>query len=90
MAAYIVTYDLSAPDRNYSGLLELIRSYGTFAQLTESSWVVVTNSDATLVEAYLARALDSNDKLFVGALGPPAAWRGLPLERKAWLEDFLN
>ena len=90
MATYIITYDLSTPGRNYSALYDLIRAYGGYAHITESSWAVVTNSTAEEVRNTLQAAIDSNDKLFVGTLRAPAAWTGLDDERTNWLQSNLH
>ena len=86
MARYIVTYDLVGPTKNYSGLIERIKSYGTWAQISESSWAVVTNQSATQVVDYLKQPLDSNDKLLVGPLGK-CAWINLPEVVVNWLNQ---
>ena len=36
------------------------------------------------------QALDSNDKLFVGAISAPAAWYGLSDEVSKWLNNNLQ
>ncbi|MXX52655.1 MAG: CRISPR-associated protein Cas2 [Chloroflexi bacterium] len=85
MATYIVTYDLSAPGRNYDDLYKRIKAYGTWAQITESSWAIVTDKTATSVRDNLGKSLDTNDKLFVGDLSRPYAWRGLGQRIGNWL-----
>lgn len=87
MALFIVTYDLTAPGRNYSGLYDRIRNYTNYAHITESSWAIQTNSTAVQIRDYLAQALDSNDKLFVAPLGAQWAARNLPKEIVDWLNS---
>ena len=86
MTTYIITYDLSAPGRNYDELYKRIRGYKDYAHITESSWAVKTDGTAVDVRDNLAGAMDSNDKLFVCALTTPAAWRGLDKEITDWLK----
>ncbi len=84
MAKYIITYDLRAPGRNYDALFERIKSYGTWAHILESSWAVVTTQSAVQVRDYLAAVMDSNDGIFVGALGA-TAWKGIDPKVSEWL-----
>jgi hypothetical protein len=36
MACYVVSYDLSQPQRNYEALYGALKSYGTWAHVNES------------------------------------------------------
>ena len=83
MAALIVTYDLSAPGRNYQTLLNKIKEY-PWAKITESSYAVATTAEPAALRDYLQSALDSDDRLFVGRLGA-SAWTGLPQDISTWL-----
>ena len=89
MATYIITYDLSAPGRNYNDLYARIKSYGSFALITESTWAINTWQTADSVCTYLRGAMDGNDKLFVGTLSSPAYWYGLDPQITKWLQDNL-
>ena len=85
MARYIVTYDLVSPGQNYEELHKRIKSYGTWAQLAESSWAIMSNQTAVEVRDHLKAALDSNDRLLVGRLGS-SAWIGLKPDVTTWLK----
>ncbi len=87
MARYIITYDLSAPGRNYDTLYERIKAYGSWAHITESSWAIVTAATTAQVRDYLSEVLDESDKLLVGPLGRGASWLGLPKEVTDWLQE---
>ena len=69
MARYIITYDLSEPGRNYDELYKRIKSYGNWAEITESSWAIETDQKSTEIRDYLNQALDNNDKIIVGNIG---------------------
>ena len=88
MSAHIITYDLSRPGRNYDELYARIKSYGTWARITESSWTIVTEQSPVAVRDHLKPALDSNYKLFVSTLGV-SAWIGLSKEISDWLKKNL-
>jgi len=84
----IVSYDLRGRDetsRDYADLIEAIRSYGYYAKLMLSTWVVVTDRSAESVQNHLWQYMDSNDRLFVGPLGKPASWRNLIAEND-WMQ----
>ena len=87
MARYIITYDLSAPGRNYDALYEGIKAYGTWGRITESSWAIVTSDTAATVRDNLSQVVDSNDKLFVGTLSAPWASWGLGKDIGDWLRE---
>src|SRR3546814_15075930 len=86
MAAYIICYDLTNPGRNYQNLYEKIKSYGTWARVTESNWVIVTTKTAVQIRDDLLTVLDSNDRLFVVKSGREAAWHNRSEERRVGKE----
>ena len=63
MARYIVTYDLSAPGRDYPKLYNRINQYPSI-RITESSWAFVSTATAAQLRDYFKEAIDSNDNLF--------------------------
>lgn len=88
MACYIISYDLRKPNRDYESLYAAIRSYGTWAQIHESVWAIVTESPATAVRDRLMLQMDTDDRLFVIKSGTEAAWRGV-ICRSEWLKEHL-
>ena len=68
MARHIITYDLRKPGRNYDDLYKRIKSYKSWARITESSWCVATTETSKQIRDHLNEAIDSNDKLLVGIL----------------------
>lgn len=87
---YIVSYDLKNPGQNYEKLLALIKSYGKWARLGGSAYLVVSTQTAVQIRDNLKLALDSNDQLFVGTLTLPAAWAGMPDEVSNWIRNNLT
>ena len=51
----IITYDLCSPGRNYDDLYEKIKSYGTWAHICESTWIISTTDSCS----------DIRDKLLI-------------------------
>ena len=86
MARYIITYDLRKPGRNYDELYKRIKSYRSWAHITESSWAVATTQTSGQIRDHLKGAMDSDDKLLVGILGT-SAWFGLPDKVGQWIKD---
>ena len=88
MKSKIITYDLCAPGRNYDDLYKAIKSYGTWAHITESTWFVKTADSCTQIRDNLLSHVDSNDRLFVGELTGTAAWRNV-ICNNDYLKDNL-
>ena len=74
MSSKIIEYDLRQPGRNYDVLYEAIKSYGTWAHITESTWFIKTDATCVQVRDKLLSVMDTNDRLFVGELSGAAAW----------------
>src|SRR3546814_5002418 len=65
-----------------------IKSYGTWARVTESNWVIVTTKTAVQIRDDLLTVLDSNDRLFVVKSGREAAWHNSRCKNE-WLKAKL-
>ena len=90
MATYLISYDLKKPGRNYDDLYKRIKSYTTWAMITESTWAVVSAKTAKEVFTHIQGALDNNDILFVITVGGTAWWsNNLPDDVVAWLKKRL-
>lgn len=87
---FIVTYDLITPGQNYEALLKEIKSYKAWAKLGGSSYLVETDSTAVAIRDKLGKVLDSGDKLYVGVVTAPAAWRGLSEDVSKWIQEHLQ
>ncbi len=89
MPSYLVTYDLTqGSSSDYEELYDAIKSYGTWARVTESSWMVVTDNDQSEIRDHLGEFLRSGDRLFVLKSGKAAAWRNVRA-RNEWLKKWL-
>ena len=88
MPAYVITYDLDKPGRNYDALYEKIKSYGTWARVTESNWVIVSEKSAVAIRDDLRTTMDQNDRLFVIKSGVESAWAN-PRCDSEWLLKHL-
>lgn len=89
MASYLVTYDLKQGNSSdYKELYDAIKSYRTWARLTESSWMVVTDYDQKEIRDHLGTFMKSGDRLFVLKSGKAAAWRNVRATSE-WLKKWL-
>lgn len=88
MSVYIVTYDLHKEVKRPPLLDDLKNTFPTYAQLSESSYAIVTQSTANAVYDHLRKHLDGNDTLYVITLRRPYAGQGEP-EVNNWLAQFL-
>lgn len=87
--AKIITYDLCAPGRDYTKLIEAIKTYPNWGHVTESTWVINTTDTCTQVRDNLKKHMDQNDRIFVGELSGVAAWYNVLCDNQ-WLKDALN
>lgn len=87
---YIVSYDLRPPTQRYTSLAERIKSYSKWAYVCESTYLIKTEETAAQVRDALGVYIDGNDKLFVGTISAPAAWKGLPQEVSEWIKNNLD
>lgn len=88
---FIISYDVCADGTStsvYNSLYETIKSYGTWAHITESCWAVVTEESATTVRDKLSKALRVNDRLMVVQSAHIAAWSNT-ICKNDWLQSNL-
>lgn len=65
MTAYVVSYDLKAPGRDYSNLYEAIKRGAKWWHYLESTWIIVTNETPQQVWDRLGNHVDTNDRLLI-------------------------
>lgn len=88
MSSYMITYDLCKPGTDYDELIKSIKSYGTWAKINKSSWIVSTSETSVNIRNKLRAYTDSNDKLFVAKLTGAAAWTKCDCSDE-WLKSNL-
>lgn len=84
---YIISYDM-AEKGNYNDLYKAIKSYGTWAKITESTWAIVTESKAEEIRDHLEQYFPSGSSLFVIKSGTVAAWMNVQCSNE-WLKKHL-
>jgi CRISPR/Cas system-associated endoribonuclease Cas2 len=91
MKNLVITYDLKKSGQNYEGVIEAIKSFGSWARVQGSVWYVKTTLSASAVRDSLLKHIDSNDSLFVtDATNNDAAWYGLTDEVSDYLKQQWN
>jgi hypothetical protein len=87
MPILLITYSLNKSKQDCSELLKNIRSY-PHAQLSESSYAIVTNKTPAAIYAELKPLLDKNDYIYIITLNRPYSGCGLN-NVNHWLESNL-
>ncbi len=87
MACFIVTYDLNN-ETVRPNILKDIHAYGRWAQLSESSYAIVTGDTAEQVYSGLSKHIDDNDNIYIISLSEPHFGQG-PHEVNEWLAENL-
>lgn len=87
MAVYLVTYDLNK-ETSRPNIVGLVRKYGAWARLSESSYAIVTDGTPSDVYQTFRQVLDDNDQLYVITLKKPWDGQGGP-DVNTWLENNL-
>lgn len=62
---YLIGYDLNKSGKDYEGLYDAIKSYGTWCHPLDSTWLIETNSSESDISAVLKAHVDDNDALLI-------------------------
>ena len=90
MNTYIISYDLIRPGKDYSILINHIKTYAKWAKPLESVWLVKSSLTAEQVRNAVMAHVDVNDKLVViEVTSRAAAWFNLPQDVSTWIKETL-
>lgn len=89
MAAFIASYDLRQPGRDYSKLYSRLADWKALRILESVYLIASSQATSEVIRDDLAAYLDANDGLFVGRLTGEAAWRSLIPDHQT-VKDKLN
>lgn len=82
---YVISYDLTKPNRDYTSLYESIKGCGAWWHYLESTWLVSTQMSAAQIYERLAGSIDSDDRLLImRAGGNRRGW--LPKDAWDWID----
>ncbi|HEK0966005.1 TPA: CRISPR-associated endonuclease Cas2 [Proteus mirabilis] len=87
MSSYLISYDL-IKEKDYEKIYDAIKSFGTWARVTESVWIVVSDLSCSELRDKLSEYMDNDDRLFVLKSSGIAAWRNVRC-RNEWLKTYL-
>ncbi len=65
MTAFLISYDLKKPGRDYSRLYETIKGLGTWCHYLESVWIVSSSETPSQIWGSLNSHIDENDRLII-------------------------
>jgi hypothetical protein len=85
---YIISYDLCQPGKDYNALYKALRSFPSWARLTESTWAVVSKSSSIEIRNSLINYMDQNDRLIVVLSGREAAWSNVVASNE-WVKNNI-
>lgn len=89
-SVYCISYDLLQPNRDYSGLIEAIKSYSTWWHQTQSVWFILTEKTPVDIRTHLSQHIDADDKLFIIKVEKYWAGKGFSEKEYKWLHDNLK
>ena len=84
---FIISFEVPT-GTNLTEFYEALKSYRTWARVTEYTWAIVTEERAKEVRDYLIDFLPTNSRLFVIKSGSVSAWRNLICSTE-WLKKNL-
>lgn len=84
---FIISFEVPE-DTDLTDFYAALKSYGTWARVTEHTWAIGTEERAKEVRDYLIDFLPTNSRLFVIKSGSVAAWRNLICSTE-WLKKNL-
>jgi len=87
MAALLVTYDLNR-ELHRPKIVDAVKTYGTWAKLSESSYAIRTELAPGDVYKHLKPMIDENDNIYIIKLSKPYFGFG-PKDVNEWLENNL-
>jgi hypothetical protein len=90
MRTFLIDYDLNAPGKDYTKLIEHLKGYGNWCHYLKSGWLIRTASTAAAVRDAARMFMDqSDDLLVVDVTADTAAWHGLSDEITKWIGNTL-
>lgn len=86
MQCYIISFQTSLSDK--TELENTIKSYGTWAKITPTTWAVVSDKTAKDIRDHILSNLTQGDRLMVVRSGTEAAWSNA-IASNDWLKKNL-
>lgn len=87
---YLVSYDLRSPGKNYTRLIEALKSFEDWWHGLDSVWIVFYSGSAIDLTRYLKQFLDRNDQLVAVEIARDWASLNISDECSQWLRSRLS
>jgi len=81
--AFMVTYDLKGASANYSELYEFFKSQQNWWHYLKSTWIIVTELDASELADEILKFTNQEDRFLVTSISHETQTNGW-LPKKAW------
>jgi len=65
MKIFLISYDLSKPERDYESLITIINTFDKPIRILKSVWLIESNDTTTMIYDALRNHIDRDDTLFV-------------------------
>jgi len=65
MKIFLISYDLSKPERDYESLITIINTFDKPIRIQKSVWLIESNDTTTMIYDALRNHIDRDDTLFV-------------------------
>lgn len=89
MSVYLIGYDLNKQGKDYTGLINEIKKYGTWWHHLDSTWLIKTNETTMSVFQKLKPHVDENDNLIVIEVTKNfTVW--LTEEARKWMNENIS
>ncbi|HIF9218110.1 TPA: hypothetical protein ACX6QF_003657 [Photobacterium damselae] len=89
MALYSISYDLNNPGQKYENIYSVIRSFGGYNHIMESTWLVSTSLSASQVFDKFTSYLDNNDKMFISKVNVNEYQGWLDEDTWKWIREHV-
>lgn len=83
--AYLISYDLNAPNKNYKKLYEAIKNIGTWWHYLDSTWIVSSDESIDSIGEKLNKEIDKDDSLLIVEI-KDNCYGWLPEKAWDWIE----
>lgn len=85
----IISYDINKSDEfKYEIIYEYIKSFKTWAKITESTWAILTDKKTSEVRTEIQSILPSKSRIFVIKSAGVAAWSNV-IATNEWLKKHI-
>jgi hypothetical protein len=87
MPTYIVSYDLTATDKDYDKVIQFLKSRSShWWHYLGNTWVIVTDLTAADLHHRIKQHTDADDKVLIVESAGGGAWSGFPVKASEWLK----